>query len=93
MPYWDFDAPKTADTPKDASSAAIAASAFLELSQLVDSQELHLHYYNAAVILLNELSKPKYLAEVENYQGILLHSTGHFPGNSEVDVHLIYADY
>ena len=33
------------------------------------------------------------VADEENYQGILLHSTGHFSRNSEVEVHLIYADY
>ncbi len=43
--------------------------------------------------LLNELSRSEYLADEENYQGILLPSTGHFPRNREVDVHIIYADY
>ena len=27
------------------------------------------------------------------YQSLLLHSTGHHPNNSEIDVPIVYADY
>jgi len=37
VPYWDFNAPVTATTPRDTSAAAIAASALTELSTLVDA--------------------------------------------------------
>ncbi len=33
VPYWDFDAPGIPDAPRDASAAAIMASALLELSE------------------------------------------------------------
>lgn len=32
IPYWDYDAPSSLDTPRDVSAAAVTASAFLELS-------------------------------------------------------------
>lgn len=92
VPYWDFDAPNIPDAPKDASAAAIAASALLELSQLVPSEAESSRYQTAATDLLNALATPEYLAELPQ-QGILLHSTGHLPGNSEIDEHIIYADY
>lgn len=92
VPYWDFDAPDIPEEPKDASAAAIAASALLELAQLVDGQADQLKYRNAAVELLNALATEDYLAKLPQ-QGILLHSTGHKPGNSEIDEHIIYADY
>ena len=34
IPYWDFDAPGIPNVPRDASAAAIMASALIELSQL-----------------------------------------------------------
>ena len=42
IPYWDFDAPGIPNVPRDASAAAIMASALIELSQLdkVLSKEL-----------------------------------------------------
>lgn len=92
VPYWDFDAPGIPDEPKDASAAAIAASALLELSQLVEAADDQIRYRNAAIALLNALATPEYLAALPQ-QGLLLHSTGHKPGNSEIDEHIIYADY
>ena len=37
IPYWDFDDPKIPDAERDASAAAIVASALLELAQLEDN--------------------------------------------------------
>jgi unsaturated chondroitin disaccharide hydrolase len=89
IPYWDFDAPNIPDEPKDASSAAIASSALIELYQVSGK----LKYYNAAVRLLNKLSSEDYLAVNDNYQCLLLHSVGNKNTNSEVDENIIYADY
>lgn len=35
IPYWDYDAPAGEKTPRDASAAAVTASAFLELSTFI----------------------------------------------------------
>ena len=37
IPYWDFDAPNITDAPRDASAAAIMASALLELGDYVEA--------------------------------------------------------
>lgn len=93
VPYWDFDAPEIPNTPRDASSAAIMASTFIELSQIVQG-ELGKSYLDLAKEMLRSLSSPEYLAEVgTNEYFALKHSTGSLPGNSEVDVPLSYADY
>ena len=76
---------------KDASAAAIAASAFLELSGYVTDGK---KYSAAAAHILKSLSSPAYLAEPgTNCNFILMHSVGSIPHGEEIDVPLIYADY
>ena len=93
IPYWDFDAPDIPNAPRDASAAAIMASALIELSGQVDA-DFGKQCLRLARQQLLSLSSPSYLAKVgENGGFILEHSTGHKPKNSEVDVPLNYADY
>lgn len=92
IPYWDFNDPEIPHAPKDASAAAIAASAFIELSRLAQSKELKQRYWDSALQILKNLSSEKYRAGNRN-AAFLLHSTGSKPGNYEVDVPIIYADY
>jgi len=93
IPYWDFDAPGIPNEPRDASSAAIMASALIELSQYVEPAFGRQCLEFARQQLLS-LSAPPYLAKLGENGGFLLqHSTGSKPMNSEVDVPLNYADY
>lgn len=93
VPYWDFDAPDIPDAPRDASAAAIMASALIELSTLDPTEEAAL-WLETAQQQLRSLSSEKYLAQPGTNAGfILLHSTGNYPAKSEVDVPLTYADY
>lgn len=93
VPYWDFDDPKIPDAPRDASAAAIMASAFIELSQM-DNGAFGEECLALAEQQLRSLSSAEYLAEVGTNQFFVLkHSTGNLPGNSEIDVPLSYADY
>ncbi len=93
VPYWDYDAPGIPDTYRDASAAAIAASALLELAQYAKDQEKET-YVNAAEKMLTSLSSPAYRAPKGSNGGfILMHSSGAIPFKSEVDVPLTYADY
>lgn len=89
VPYWDFSKP---GEEHDASAAAICASALLELSTYGGKDAKT--YYNSAIKMLESLSTPTYKAELgKNNHFILMHSTGHKPQKSEVDVPLVYADY
>lgn len=92
VPYWDFDAPNIPNEPRDASSAAVISSALYELSNY--SEDNSEGYLIAADKILASLSSPEYLAApgTNNYF-LLKHSTGHLPGDSEIDVPIVYADY
>lgn len=94
IPYWDYNAPDIPNAPRDASAAAVTASALLELCGYTEDKNLSNSYVAYAENILKQLSSPDYLAkEKENNGFILMHSVGSFPHDSEVDVPLNYADY
>lgn len=93
IPYWDFDAPGIPNTLRDASAAAVIASALLELAQYSAEKE-KLQYVGASEKILRTLSSDAYLAMPGTNGGFLLkHSVGALPLKVEVDVPLSYADY
>ena len=93
IPYWDYDAPGQPDAPRDASAAAVMASALFELSTLVPADEGR-KYFDYAETLLMSLCSDDYLADEGTNGGfVLMHSVGHWPANSEIDTPLNYADY
>ena len=90
VPYWDFDALNIPNEPRDASAAAVIASALYELSYYSDNRE----YKNTADKIMESLSSPAYRAGIgENHYFLLKHSVGSCPYHVEVDVPLNYADY
>lgn len=90
VPYYDFNAPGIPNEPRDASAAAIIASALYELSTYSSHRSV---YKKAADKIMRSLTH-KYRPAVGDSKGfLLLHSTGSKPANSEVDVPLVYADY
>jgi len=104
IPYWDFNALETGYNPseksnatrvpvkfKDASAAAITASALFELSTYLKNGE---KYKNAAIEMLHNLASPAYLSTSDTNCGFVLqHCVGSIPHTVEIDVPLIYADY
>lgn len=89
IPYWDYDAPKIPNEPRDASAAAITASALIELDDYSEND-----YLTEAKKIIKNLSSPEYRAEIgENNNFVLKHSVGSIPHNNEIDVPLNYADY
>ena len=90
VPYWDFNDPMIPDVSRDASAAAVVASALIELSTYLDGEDSR-SYLDSAKAMLKSLD--------QNYRGgpscpaFLLHSTGHRPAGSEIDYAIIYADY
>ncbi|MBB6270750.1 hypothetical protein HDF26_001177 [Pedobacter cryoconitis] len=90
VPYWDFNDPLIPNTEKDASAAAIIASGLYELSGYSKQAK---NYRKTADQILNNLTE-KYTSKAGANEGfILVHSTGHKPAKSEIDVPIIYADY
>lgn len=92
IPYWDMKAPNIPNTPRDASAAAIMASALYELSAYVSPADSK-RYKDIADKMVDSLNKHYQAEPGTSYGFLLLHSTGHHPGNSEIDVPLNYADY
>jgi hypothetical protein len=93
IPCWDYNAPGIPHTYRDASAAAIMASALIELSRYV-SLEKGREYLDVAEQIIVTLSSNDYKAVVGSNGGFILrHSVGNLPGRSEIDVPLTYADY
>lgn len=106
IPYWDFnagqegfpsswkyDASKYPVIPRDASAAAVVASALIELAQYV-KKDKSVEYLRAAETIIKALSTPTYTASLgENAGFILKHSVGNLTKDREVDAPLSYADY
>ncbi|OCX52506.1 glucuronyl hydrolase [Mucilaginibacter sp. PPCGB 2223] len=90
VPFWDYNDPQIPNISRDASAAAITASALYELSGYVKNSD----YREKADKILSSLSSSAYLTPPNQDAGfILLHSTGHRPAKSEIDVPINYADY
>ena len=90
IPYWDYSASERSKM-RDASAAAIMASALMELSTYSNQGE---KYFDAGEKQLKSLSSSTYLAKPGMHKNfILMHATGNFLRNSELDGSLYYADY
>lgn len=89
VPYWDYNAPNIPNAPRDASAAAITASAFYELANYSKAAQ----YKELADKILASLTNSYRSPIGKNYGFILEHSTGHLPAKSEIDVPINYADY
>ncbi|UII23198.1 glycoside hydrolase family 88 protein [Fulvivirga ligni] len=90
VPYWDYNDPSIPNAPRDASAAAITASALLELCTFSNNEKQKAY----AQSIIETLSSDEYLINVEDeIPFILAHSTGNKPANGEIDVPINYADY
>ncbi len=92
IPYWDFDVPNILEEPRDASAAAVTASALLELSAYLSDPTKAIYYREQAEQMIHVLSSEAFQSREQN-DAFLLHSTGHYPNGSEIDYAIIYADY
>ena len=90
IPYWDFNDTSIPNAPRDASSAAVMASALLELYTFTKN----LAYLDYSNKVITTLSSDKYLLnDAVNGPFILDHSTGNWPKKDEIDQPIVYADY
>ena len=89
IPYWDYDAPNIPDEPRDVSAAAVTASGLFELAK--HSPAKADYYKGLANEILLSLSNEPYRTNTPPF--FLKHRVGSIPGDFEVDVPIIYADY
>jgi len=93
IPFWDMDTPQIPDELKDASAAAILASALIELSTFQETSNAE-KYFRIGENIIKTLGSKDYRSGLnENSFFIVKHCVGNYPGKLEVDVPLIYADY
>ncbi|TKG89378.1 glucuronyl hydrolase [Puteibacter caeruleilacunae] len=89
VPYWDYDVPEKAKAPRDASAAAITASALIELGDYAGKK-----YLDEGVKIVESLASKNYMAKIgTNHNFVLMHSVGSIPHGAEIDKPLNYADY
>ncbi|SEK77646.1 glycoside hydrolase family 88 protein [Parapedobacter koreensis] len=91
VPYWDFDDPDIPDAPRDASAAAIVASALLELCTFVEGPEKDT-YFDCAQAMLRSLFD-HYRVDMPGNTALLKGVTGHKPNGSEINTSINYGDY
>lgn len=89
IPFWDFDAPKIPNEPLDASAAAVIACGLLILCE--EAPTLKEKYIGHVDMILKSLSSDNFKSDIPPF--LLNHSVGSVPGDFEIDVPLIYADY
>lgn len=96
VPPADFDGGHDDLVFKDSSAAAVAASAFLRLSTLVDDSSQRARFHNAAVATLGTLTRPPYFSRDAADAGLLLHGARNHcddPMHLFTDTSLIWGDY
>ena len=90
IPYWDFDAPNIPNEPRDASAAAIVASALIELYSFTQDE----NYLNYSKKVLSSLQTETYVLP-KNIEApfILNHCSGDWSKRLEMDEPIVYGDY
>jgi unsaturated chondroitin disaccharide hydrolase len=78
----------------ESSAAAIAASGMLNLAKMVQDPLRAAHYRQAALIILDTLTGPEYLAdETPGWEGILKHGMYHLNKNLGVDESVMWGEH
>lgn len=93
IPYWDFQAPDIPNEERDASAAAVAACGLLEIAKLTKEPLEERRYKEAAIRILESLSKAPYTTAGTKNPAFIQQCVGSKPHKSEIDVSLVYADY
>lgn len=93
IPYWDYLSPDIPNTYRDATAAAILASALIELSSFSEVKQPE-QYLNVAKNIIHTMVSQGYITsrnECENF--VLNYGVGNYPANTEVGIPIIYGDY
>lgn len=98
VPFWDFDADLSEPLPwgpqKDSSAGAIAASGLLDLAEQTKSKEHAVVYRNTALVMLDALVKPNFLAvDTPGWEGILKHGVYHTRKDLGVDESVMWGEF
>lgn len=92
VPFWDFDDPALPDAPRDSATAAIVASAFLNMADIHPDRTKAAFWAGKAEEMLRALSE-NYLAREEDHRGILKHGCYSKPHDIGPDSAVLFGDY
>jgi len=92
VPPWDFDDPDAPNVPPDSSAAAVAASAFLDIADLLDGKAGSVIWAESALSILDTLCT-QYLAADDDQRGLLKHGLYSRPHNIGTDSAVLFGDY
>ncbi len=93
IPPNDYDDPRHPQI-YESSAAAVAAAGLLNLSEMVQDPIYSDRYAQAALIILDTLAGPTYLAqETPGHEGILMHGIYHLPRAMGVDESVMWGEY
>lgn len=93
IPYWDYLSPDIPNTYRDATAAAILASALIELSSFSEVKQPE-QYVNLAKNIIHTMVTEGYVVSSDEYENFVLNQgVGSIPANTEVGVPIIYGDY
>jgi unsaturated chondroitin disaccharide hydrolase len=91
VPYWDFNAAGIPNEPRDASAAAITASALLDLARLEPDPARAAHYLAAGRATLQSLMAPRYSGVAT--QGLLTDSVYNRQQDTQFGLATVWGDY
>ncbi len=92
IPFWDFDDPAIPNAPRDSATAAIIASAYLNMADLHPDSGRAAYWRQEAEKTLRALCE-HYLARDPAHRGILLHGCYSKPHNIGTDSAVLFGDY
>lgn len=91
VPYWDLLVPVEADTPRDASAGANAASGMLEIAKYTVGEE-KIYFTECAINILKSLWE-NYFIHDKDADPLLRGSTIHKPAGYGINCSVVYADF
>jgi unsaturated chondroitin disaccharide hydrolase len=92
VPFWDFDDPAIPNAPRDSATAAIVASALLNLRDVHPDRARAAFWAGEAERMLRALCAD-YLATEDSHRGILKHGCYSKPHNIGTDSAVLFGDY
>lgn len=94
VPYWDFDVPIHADTERDSSASAIAASGMIELVVHLDEQDPDRDVFTLAIKrIMQSLIQNYATIDDGQAQGLLKHGSYSVIEGKSPDAFTIWGDY
>lgn len=92
VPYWDFDDPQIPSAVRDSATAAIVASALLDMATLHPDSDQSERWQSLALGMLQELCYV-FLARESDHRGLLKHGCYSKPHNEGTDSAVLFGDF